>query len=217
MERKKILSTMEVIKYLPEDIVKEMKILRYEKGDIISLDAFHTGTAWKIIEGSIKATIFTQHGQEFNGEFRRNEWFGTASVLVENPGSIDVEALEACVLVSLPLKLMIDRYPEETKNLWEMIAKGAAIEYNRILSGSISKALLTNEGYFLKYLKDNNNKIKFENTKELSELLNTNLRTVQRIVKKLKAMGIIEKGRREIRVLDENKFEEHYINEVESV
>ena len=47
----------------------------------------------------------------------------------------------------------------------------------------------------------------FGNTKELSELLNTNLRTLQRIMRKLKEEGIIEKTKNKIWVVDDEAFE----------
>lgn len=211
------LNELEIAQYFPEEIIKEVKVERFKKGDIIVMEAFHTGNAWRIVEGSVKVTIYPDLGQEFNGEFKTGEWIGVASILTENVVTADMEAREEVVLLTIPLRKMIDKYPDIMANLWERIAKGASNEFIRFLGGTLAKAVMTNEGYFLRYLDENGRELIFENTKELSELVNTNLRTLQRIIKKLKEEGIIEKSRKAIRVIDHDKFEDLYSQQMDRI
>lgn len=200
---------------LSEDLIKKIKIEEYEKGDIMEMEAFQSGKVWKLIEGQAKMTIYMEHGGEYYGDFTSGEWMGVAACLIDLVGTVDIEAKKKTKVIVIPLKEMIRNHPEVMTHLWEKIAKGSALEFVRVLGGTLAKAVLTNEGYFLKYLSQNNMRVKFTNTRELSELLNTNLRTLQRIIRKLKEEGVIEKGRNEIWVVDEDKFEEAIISQTE--
>jgi|GEM_PF-2467638 len=192
---------------LPQTIVDKIKIETYKKGDMIEMEAFHQGKSWKILEGVVKVTLYMGHGKEYFAEFKEDEWIGVASNLLAVNVTVDIEAKTDTKLLSIPIKEMIEKHPDAMIHLWEKIARGSAMEFIRFLGGSMAKAVLTNEGYFLNYLSQNDREIKFGNTKELSELLNTNLRTLQRIIRKLKEEGIIEKTKNKIWVIDEAAFE----------
>jgi len=209
------LREMGLSEILSEDLIKKIKIEEYEKGDIMEMEAFQSGKVWKILEGQAKMTIYMEHGGEYYGDFSSGEWMGVAACLIDLVGTVDIEAKKKTKVVIIPLKEMIRNHPEVMQYLWEKIAKGSAVEFVRVLGGTLAKAVLTNEGYFLKYLSQNDMRIKFTNTRELSELLNTNLRTLQRIIRKLKEDGVIEKSRNEIWVVDENKFEEAIATQTE--
>lgn len=200
---------------LSDDLVRKIKVEEYEKGDIMELEAFQSGKVWKILEGQAKMTIYMEHGGEYYGDFTTGEWMGVAACLIDLVGTVDIEAKKKTKVLVIPLKEMIRNHPEVMQHLWEKIATGSALEFVRVLGGTLAKAVLSNEGYFLKYLSQNNMRIKFTNTRELSELLNTNLRTLQRIIRKLREDGVIEKSRNEIWVVDEDKFEAALISQTE--
>ncbi len=200
---------------LSEDLVKKIKVEEYEKGDIMEMEAFQSGKVWKILDGQAKMTIYMEHGGEYYGDFTTGEWMGVAACLIDLVGTVDIEAKKKTKVLTIPLKEMIRNHPEVMQHLWEKIAKGSALEFVRVLGGTLAKAVLSNEGYFLKYLSQNNMRVRFTNTRELSELLNTNLRTLQRIIRKLREEGVIEKSRNEIWVVDEEKFEEALISQTE--
>lgn len=200
---------------LSEDLIKKVKVEEYEKGDIMEMEAFQSGKVWKILEGQAKMTIYMEHGGEYYGDFTTGEWMGVAACLIDLVGTVDIEAKKKTKVIVIPLKEMIRNHPEVMQHLWEKIAKGSALEFVRVLGGTLAKAVLSNEGYFLKYLSQNNMRIRFTNTRELSELLNTNLRTLQRIIRKLREDGVIEKSRNEIWVVDEEKFEAALISQTE--
>ncbi len=200
---------------LSEDLVKKIKVEEYEKGDIMEMEAFQSGKVWKILDGQAKMTIYMEHGGEYYGDFTTGEWMGVAACLIDLVGTVDIEAKKKTKVLTIPLKEMIRNHPEVMQHLWEKIAKGSALEFVRVLGGTLAKAVLSNEGYFLKYLSQNNMRVRFTNTRELSELLNTNLRTLQRIIRKLREEGVIEKSRNEIWVVDVEKFEEALISQTE--
>lgn len=204
-----------LIDILSEDLIGKIKVEEYEKGDIMEMEAFQSGKVWKILEGQAKMTIYMEHGGEYYGDFSTGEWMGVAACLIDLVGTVDIEAKKKTKVLIIPLKEMIRNHPEVMQHLWEKIATGSALEFVRVLGGTLAKAVLSNEGYFLKYLSQNNMRIKFTNTRELSELLNTNLRTLQRIIRKLKEEGVIEKSRNEIWVVDEEKFEAAIISQTE--
>ncbi len=200
---------------LSEDLVKKIKVEEYEKGDIMEMEAFQSGKVWKILDGQAKMTIYMEHGGEYYGDFTTGEWMGVAACLIDLVGTVDIEAKKKTKVLTIPLKEMIRNHPEVMQHLWEKIAKGSALEFVRVLGVTLAKAVLSNEGYFLKYLSQNNMRVRFTNTRELSELLNTNLRTLQRIIRKLREEGVIEKSRNEIWVVDVEKFEEALISQTE--
>lgn len=200
---------------LPKSLVEKVKLEEYQEGDIMEMEAFQSGKVWKILDGQAKMTIYMEHGGEYYGDFSSGEWMGVAACLIDLVGTVDIEAKRKTRVLTIPLKEIIKNHPEVMQHLWEKIAKGSAVEFVRVLGGTLAKAVLTNEGYFLKYLSQNNMRVKFNNTRELSELLNTNLRTLQRIIRKLKEDGVIEKNKNEIWVVDEEKFEDALANQTD--
>jgi len=209
------LKEMGLSNILPKSLVEKVKLEEYQEGDIMEMEAFQSGKVWKILDGQAKMTIYMEHGGEYYGDFSSGEWMGVAACLIDLVGTVDIEAKRKTRVLTIPLKEIINNHPEVMQHLWEKIAKGSAVEFVRVLGGTLAKAVLTNEGYFLKYLSQNNMRIKFNNTRELSELLNTNLRTLQRIIRKLREDGVIEKSKNEIWVVDEEKFEGALANQTD--
>ena len=208
------LNEMGLTEILPVGIIEKIKLKTFEKGEVLEMDAFSNGNVWKLIDGKAKMTIYSVHGGEYYGEFNAGEWIGVAATLMDLGASVvDIEAKEKIKTLIIPIREIIERYPDAMLYLWEGIARASAVEFNRVLGGTFTKVVLGNEGYFLKHLKENNGRIVFRNTRELSELLNTNLRTLQRILRKLRDEKIIGKSKHEIWVLDEEKFEEFIVSQ----
>lgn len=213
--KEEYLSKMKMVQYLPEEILQKIMIKSFDKGEMIEMGAFVNGYIWNILDGVVRVTIYDEHKGEYYGEFTVGEWVGVAGCLMNiKRGTVDIEAKTNVIVMRIPLREYIDKYPDKALYLWENIAKASAMEFSKILGGTLAKALLSNEGYFLKHLKENNMKVSYKNTRELSELLNTNLRTLQRILRKLTDDGVIGRSKHEIWVVDEEKLEEILVGDL---
>ncbi len=202
----------ELIRKLPLEIRQEMRIVKYKPHEVVAFDASNSDYVWRVLSGAIKIKYFTLLDHEINGEFHSGEWFGGPCSLIGFEGSVDILTIKESVILWFPLKKMIEKYPEEMNAVWEVVAVESAKEYRKILSNIVAKLTLTNEGYFIKYLMDNNGLIEFNSLDELGEILNMNVRTLYRIIGNLKQKNLILKRKETFEVTNMKKLKLYYEN-----
>lgn len=194
-----------------EDI---MEILELEKGESIYCDRDDKLFAQYLLEGRAQYIIYTPEGGEFyinifQGEVRgiNRCFFRTLEDEVKGNFEADLLAKEDSVIAKLPMGKIFDmEFPNKEKLLQkviEMIVK-ENFKHSRYL---FFKNVYSDEEFLIKVL-ETYDQVKVT-TKELAELLNINLRTLQRLVKNLDDAGIISRESKSISILDKEKLEEY--------
>lgn len=210
MNEKKIRTAVPKIKSVEEvteEFIRISERKNYKKGDIVADCKFNDGFVWRVLEGSVQLTVYFKAGREYHAQFTKGEWVGLAASLMKERNDVDIVVMaveDSCVV-----RVDIDDLLEIGKgtDIWERIARESTREFMKFLDDSIPRVVMSNEEYFMNYLKKNRYEIDFDSTQALSEKLNTNLRTLQRIIKKLRDEGTIKKGRNYIKVVDIKRFE----------
>ena len=196
------------------DFENIMEILELKKGESIYCDRNDKLFAQYLLEGRVQYIIYTPEGGEFYinifpGEVRgiNRCFFRTLEDEVKGNFEADLLAKEDSVIAKLPMGRIFDmEFPNKEKLLQkviEMIVK-ENFKHSRYL---FFKNVYSDEEFLIKVL-EMYDQVKVT-TKELAELLNINLRTLQRLVKNLDDAGIISRENKSISIVDQEKLEEY--------
>ena len=190
---------LEVSKKIPaEDVRQLFKIDGYRKGEIINFTENHeeNGFVWCIINGSAKQIFYPDDSTEYVVISEKKHWIGAPAIILDVHTVMDVEFLEDTEILVFPLGKIMKERDEIMKELWEKIARDACDFFLRVTFLSMNRSTMTNEKIFIKYMVDHNFSIRGVSTKTISEILNINLRTLQRIISKLEKRNLIERERK---------------------
>lgn len=205
---------LEVSKKIPAEDVRELfKIDRYRKGDIINFTENHeeNGLVWCIINGSAKQIFYSGDSTEYVVISEKKHWLGAPAIILGVHTVMDIEFLEDTEILVFPLGKIMKERDDIMKELWEKIARDACDFFLRVTFLNMAKSTMTNEKIFIKYIIDHNFSIRGVSIKTISEILNINLRTLQRIISKLEKRKLIERERKlnNIWTIDRDIFKEY--------
>lgn len=192
-----------------------MSIEKLTKGTSIYYERFKKFNTYYLIEGKTQHIIYTPEGGEFYRDFFQGEIPGLSFSLSNRrsperfrPFDVDVIVKEDSIIAYLPLEKVLDlEFKEKTAVLEKIITIGVEDhfkEFNHLLL----KSIYSDEEFFIKYL-ENHKVLNIGSSKEVSEHLNINLRTLQRLLKKLIDQGVIEKTDTKISIKDQFKLDEY--------
>lgn len=186
----------------------KVQIIQGETGFVAELYGYNEGDAWYIIEGSIKIISYLEDGREFYWELVEGDCLGIADAILGTYAEYDIEIFKDVVVLQLPLRDIVEGGEvsmDTMRSILHMVARSSK-HTGKI---AFSRMGYSDELFFLKHLERNDYILTFKNLKGLSELLNINLRTFQRLLKKLVQKDIIFKERGCIKVADLTKYQEY--------
>lgn len=194
-----------------EDIIKFRDI---KKGDSKFFSVEESIPTFYLLEGSIQFVIYRPEGGEFYIDLSPGDLSGintNLSSILEHKFQRSFEgelvAKTDSLVAELPLEKLLSLDIENKEKLLTKILKLSVregLERSRYL---FFKSIYSDEEFLIKALE--NNKLLNLTTKEISELLNINLRTLQRLLKNLVTKEIIEKNKKSFRLIDQDKLEDY--------
>ncbi len=167
-----------------------------------------------LMEGHIQRIVYTPEGGEFYMDLFEGEISGANYSFSKRLGSrgevfdMDVVAKEDSKIAYLPLEKIIDLQFKGKSRVLEKLIMMSVEEYFEKAKYLILKNVYSDEEFFINYL-EKHRTINAGGTRELSELLNIKVRSIQRFVKKLQDQQILEKAHGKIRIADQAKLEEY--------
>jgi len=185
-----------------------MKDVHIIKGDIEDEEKLygHTeGLAWHILKGKVKMISYFEDGREFFWELEEGEWFGMEDAVLKSEIQCDVDSYSEAVILEIPLAEIMESEKTSKKLLKKIIEIMSFSTKAREEKGAL-RIGYRDDLYFLKYLERHNFGINYNSLRELSEVLNINSRTFQRILKRLSCKGILQKTKSRIMVNNMDAF-----------
>lgn len=177
------------------------------KKNIWSLYGEPGDRAFYVLDGRLKTFSYFSDDREFNWEFEEGSWIALESVISDMEYDFDIEALTNALVLEVPLKKILDEYPD-----LDFYKKVMTIMSDFIIFHGTKASLMINysgEELFMKYMALNDYSIEGKSIWEIAFSLNLKLRTFQRVLKKLTGLGIIEKEGKRIFVKDLEKYQKH--------
>lgn len=202
----------ELIKTKFEDMITIKKINKRISIHYKQSEMFNT---YFILKGKTRHTINTPEGGKFYRDFFSGEIPGLNFSLSirkapESFRLFDVEIIfeEGSLIAYLPLEKVIDlEFKDKCKVLEKIIMMGMEDHFKEF-NNLLLKSIYSDKEFFIKYL-EKYKKIDIDSSKKLSEHLNINLRTLQRILKDLLDKGIVDKIDKKVSIKDQYKLDRY--------
>ncbi len=189
---------------------KEMKMINYKKGDRYFFEKDREATATYIIKGSVQYTLFIPDGGEYIISLQEDNLQGVNISIGEIDGDkyeVEIFAKEDTRAVKIPFRKVFDMEFQGKESILKKLLLKASLEYNRRFRFFVYKSIKTDEELLLKGFELK--KLQGIKTRDISERLNINLRTLQRLTKKLVDKGIIYKEGNGFEVVSYEKLREY--------
>lgn len=216
MEKSDVLREMQLEELIGTAIEDEVTIKRYKKGDIIFYDYGKDIPCEYLIEGQLQYTIYSPEGGEFYAELFPGNLAGINGNLSNNrrlkfKRSFEAEkvVVKDSLIAEIPLHRVFDMTFEGKEKVLEKIIMLTVEESMKRSKYFLYKTVCSDEEFFLKSLEIG--KINNLTTKEVSRILNINLRTMQRIIKVLTDKEIIRKENKGFVIADKERLDDYKV------
>ncbi len=202
----------ELIGTVFEDLISIEKL---PKGTSIFYERFKKFNTYFLIKGKTQHIIYTPEGGEFYRDFFEGDIPGLSFSLSNRnaperfrPFDVDVIVKEDSIIAYLPLEKTLDLEFKGKIAVLEKIITIGVEDHFKEFNHLLLKSIYSDEEFFIKYL-ENHKVLNIGTSKEISEHLNINLRTLQRLLKKLLGEEIIEKTGTKIFIKDQFKLDQY--------
>lgn len=167
------------------------------------------GFVYKVIEGIVIASGYLEGDMEFNVQFSEDEYLGMASIYEVEIVDYLIRAYPKGTLLEIPVNEALEKInPQFVLNVYKILTKRTIKNTIKLFKLYGAKVNFNNEQYFLYFLMSNNMKFTYSSTEDLASLLHIELRTLQRIIKKLSEGGIIKKDGKTLSIINKEKVED---------
>ncbi len=159
--------------------------------------------AYLVKSGDAFVHAYTHEGLEFHMRLQRGDSIGMLNIFVEEELDFILRGMDRCTVLEIPIKKAL-----QTTNinfilsLYEKLLTTMSRNLFKVLKNYAAKVNYTNEQYLLNFIVTRGGSYPFSSTEDLAHLLHMDLRTLQRIVRKLSDRGVISKRKNIIEILD---------------
>lgn len=198
---KDVLCELEIDELLNSSFIENIKILEWNVEKYVFSTDLKRGYVWYIIDGGVITSTYFSGEKELFWELKKGTWTGLPDAILNIYPEHNLKILRGTKVLEIPLYDML-----QSDDLSAKLYKKILVEFASTIRPAVKNAAARlkcgDEIFFLKYLENNNYKITFTSLKDLAEILNINLRTFHRILKKLVVNSIIIKKIDSIEVLN---------------
>ncbi|MFA8343656.1 MAG: Crp/Fnr family transcriptional regulator [Rhodothermaceae bacterium] len=200
----------EYIDNLPERIRKEISLQSYQSGDIIIEQGTTPNSVYLINSGLVKAFNINSRGQEFLFEvFGTGEYFGEMEFFTESDYLAYIKCMTDCEVY----RMSYGTFNEILKNdhkLFVNLAKFMGSRMLKITERFVESSYYPLEFLFSKFLlkmsEGSEPNLIIRTRDELSNYFGTNVRSINRVIKKLAESGAIKANRDRLEIVSEEKL-----------
>lgn len=167
------------------------------------------GSLYMIKEGGIIVYGYVDDHLEFNMDFDIGDCIGQADLFHRENIDFIIRGKPTALILEIPAKKIMERGDVKFLNfIYEKMLNKMVTNIIKLFKTYAAKINFSNEQYFLNFLLNNGGSFTYTSTEELALLLHIEIRTVQRVIKKLIGQGIIEKSKKTICITDEEAARE---------
>jgi len=214
---KKYIELYNINSFFSTNIEKYMSLYQFKKGELLFTTSEKVNFFYFLVSGGTKIVLNLETGKSLLIDYSKPlEMLGEMEI-VNNPYSkYDVIATEDSTLIGIPMETfskLIDSDPIFWKYLYSStIDKLQSTVNSNIISSSYSfEHVLAN--YLITHAIEVGDEILVEsiNFSDLSQLLGTSYRHLNRVLKKFIEKGLIKKDKRKIIITNYEKLSEYYV------
>ncbi len=198
---REVLENLEIEEILDTSFRDQIRLISWDLEDKLFLFSSKKGFAWYIVKGGLISVRYFTGEEELFWKVNKGEWFGVPDAILNDSPEHDIKILKGTVVLEIPLEKLLNS-EETSKNFYRKMLKELARTVKPVIVNAAARIKYGNEMYFIEYLKRNNYEISFKSIKDLAVLLNINLRTFHRIIKRMVEENVLLKEENMIKVSD---------------
>ncbi len=206
--KEKILKDIGLGDLIENPLIKNVSIIKVKRGNRGDLYGYTKGMAWYILSGNVEMTSYYEDDCDSSWDLKKGDWFGIANAVLKTPIKYEAEAYSDVVVLEVPINQILES-EATSKTLLKKVVEILAFSVEKREERVAIRVGYGDELFFLKYLERNDFIINYPNLNKLSNILNINSRTFQRILKKLEESDIIYKTRGRIEVKKMAAYRKH--------
>lgn len=214
MTNSEILHELGLDKLIGTNFETFMNVINMKKGDTIYYSQDKEISAIYVLEGKVQYVVYSPEGGEFYIDYFPGDLAGIGATLsyqiknkMKRSFEADLVGKEDSIIVTLPFEKMFDMKFEGKEETLKKLIFLFAEEHFQVSEYFFHKSLYSEESFFIKIMEKH--KIINKTTRELSEMLNINLRTLQRIIKNLQKAGVIVKENKRISIGEKDNVDKY--------
>ncbi len=201
LKLREVLENLEIEEILDTSFRDQIRLISWDLEDELFLFSSKKGFAWYIVKGGLISVRYFTGEEELFWKVNEGEWFGVPDAILNDSPEHDIKILKGTVVLEIPLEKLLNS-EETSKNFYRKMLKELARTVKPVIVNAAARIKYGNEMYFIEYLKRNNYEISFKSIKDLAVLLNINLRTFHRIIKRMVEENVLLKEENMIKVSD---------------
>ncbi|MCS5422979.1 MULTISPECIES: Crp/Fnr family transcriptional regulator [Psychrilyobacter] len=212
MTKAEILSKLNLEELIGTPFENMIDITKIKRGSSVYYERLKEFNTCYIIEGHIQHIVYTPDGGEFYRDLYEDEITGVNFCFSKKISQerfrlfdVDIVAKEDSKIAYLPLDKIMDlEFKGKSAVLKKLIMMGVEDHFKEF-KYLLLKNVYSDEQFFIKHL-EKCQTIDIGSTRIISEHLNINLRTLQRLLKNLQDQGIIERTGDKLSIKDPVKL-----------
>jgi len=120
-----------------------------------------------------------------------------------------IKGKPSALILEIPAKKIMKKGDTRFLNfLYEKMLTKMVTNIIKLFKTYAAKVNFSNEQYFVNFLLNNGGSLTFTSTEDLAYILHIELRTIQRVIKKLSKQGIIKKSKKTLTITDMDAAED---------
>lgn len=201
-----------LVKLLPKlrneevDFIRDNSLNEYFFLHNISEETFFTpkdGSLYLVKEGGIIVYGYIDDHLEFHMDFNPMDCIGQADLFHRENIDFIIKGKPSALILEIPAKKIMEKGDTRFLNfLYEKMLTKMVTNIIKLFKTYAAKINFSNEQYFVNFLLNNGGSLSFTSTEDLAYILHIELRTIQRVIKKLSKQGIIKKSKKTLTITD---------------
>ena len=154
-------------------------------------------------EGRVVITGFVEDSLEITMEFNEGDCLGHLELLIDKPLDIMLKGMPSATVLEVPMIKIVDSVGiESLTGLNNLLNKAIVKNALKLIKKHAAKVNFSNEQYVIDFLISNGGEITYTSNEDLTQMLHIEIRTLQRIIKRLIGEKILEKNGKTLRIID---------------
>lgn len=156
-----------------------------------------------IVEGMALVCAYTEEDLEFNLEFGPGECVGQLGAFHEENMDFILRGMDSCTIVEIPIQeAMLKTNIHTLVNVYQRMLTAITQNLLKVLKNYGAKVNFSNEQYFLNFLISKGGSYTVTSIEDLAQLLHIEMRTLQRVIRRIMDKKIIQKTHKTIEIID---------------
>lgn len=203
---------IEISKALPDLTLEELKQIedasleksfflhKITKGDVFIP---REESLYLIVEGTALVYAYTDGDLEFNLEFGPGECVGQLGAFHQENMDFILRGMDSCTIVDIPIQeAMLKTNIHSLVNIYQRMLTAITQNLLKVLKSYGAKVNFSNEQYLLNFLISKGGSYTITSVEVLAQLLHIEMRTLQRVIRRVIDKKIIEKNNKTIKIID---------------